>query len=303
MEDLQVNSLSLDELQKIHTTKQQCYDENQKKWKLMHNISVVARIIAVLVCIGTAIYGYYTAQLEEVSWFLKLLAIVIGAAGGVCIMGILFLLLKPIFWLIRKSAKNTLSAVDDLQRELYLIKHMIMQNCADNHKVSYTKEEYQARKGMKSSKQLSSEWLEKQKTILEKSIELRNAKLEGARFAEWQWVISAVVVAICAIALIVSYILLALIVVIGIVVIAIASTRKNDDYYYRSPLNTYDEYEPEKQPFFDKIIEKLCGRVWAERDYYDEIVKEAKKEIKKANSESKEILSQLTVWNYPELHI
>ena len=47
-------------------------------------------------------------------------------------------------------------------------------------------------------------------------------------------------------------------------------------------------------------------QVVVERDKvsnYDEIVKEAKKEIKKANSESKEILSQLTVWNYPELNI
>ena len=105
MEQLKFNSLSLEEMIKLHGNKERQFKKSLKKWNRMGKFSATMQLIGFLFCLASAGHFYYEAHIENLSWIMKIVGIAIGAASGVVAVGALFLVLKPIFWIVRKKAK------------------------------------------------------------------------------------------------------------------------------------------------------------------------------------------------------
>lgn len=305
MEQLKYNSLSLEEMIKLHDNKERQFKKALKKWNRLGKFSATMQLIGILFCLAAAGHFYYEAHIENLSWIMKIVGIAIGAASGVVAVGALFLVLKPIFWIIRKKAKEKLPPIDEAEKELLLIKAMIIQHCEANHKITYTKDNYQKLRSLKSSKELSSEWIKHQTNITELSAEVRGLSLDSDKYDEWKWVLSAVVVIIGAITFAIAIALFVIFIGIAIAIIAAicSSNRRERSYGYRS-YNDYDYDDGiEKESLFETIVHAITGKVWAYSDFYMDLINNRNAAINDAKKESKKIMSQLQVWNYPKLKI
>lgn len=289
--------LSLEDMIVLHNAKERTYKQYFKEWKRLNSVSVIAQVIAVLCCIGTAMWAFCSANNEGVSWLLKIFAVVIGAAGGVGIMGVLFLILKPVFWLIRKKAQEKLVSVDVLQEEVHLIKIMIIQHCDDEYLRSYGNNSHNLSESKQTAQQLSFAWQEKQKLLLEKSILLRSVKLERNRYAEWMWVLSAVVAVVAIIALIIAYVLFILFIVIVGLIIFFSDPDSSKSYSNNS------DYDRENETLLERIIDAITGNVREKYDACGKIMEKTEEEIREAKKTSREILLQLAALCYPKLDI
>ena len=289
--------LSLEDMIVLHNAKERTYKQYFKEWKRLNSVSVIAQVIAVLCCIGTAMWAFCSANNEGVSWLLKIFAVVIGAAGGVGIMGVLFLILKPVFWLIRKKAQEKLVSVDVLQEEVHLIKIMIIQHCDDEYLRSYGNNSHNLSESKQTAQQLSFAWQEKQKLLLEKSILLRSVKLERNRYAEWMWVLSAVVAVVAIIALIIAYVLFILFIVIVGLIIFFSDPDSSKSYSNNS------DYDRENETLLERIIDAITGNVREKYDACGKIMEKTEEEIREAKKTSREILQQLAALCYPKLDI
>lgn len=289
--------LSLEDMIVLHNAKERTYKQYFKEWKRLNSVSVIAQVIAVLCCIGTAMWALCSANNEGASWLLKIFAVVIGAAGGVGIMGVLFLILKPVFWLIRKKAQEKLVSVDVLQEEVHLIKIMIIQRCDDEYLRSYGNNSHNLSESKQTAQQLSFAWQEKQKLLLEKSILLRSVKLERNRYAEWMWVLSAVVAVVAIIALIIAYVLFILFIVIVGLIIFFSDPDSSKSYSNNS------DYDRENETLLERIIDAITGNVREKYDACGKIMEKTEEEIREAKKTSREILQQLAALCYPKLDI
>ena len=289
--------LSLEDMIVLHNAKERTYKQYFKEWKRLNSVSVIAQVIAVLCCIGTAMWAFCSANNEGGSWLLKIFAVVIGAAGGVGIMGVLFLILKPVFWLIRKKAQEKLVSVDVLQEEVHLIKIMIIQHCDDEYLRSYGNNSHNLSESKQTAQQLSFAWQEKQKLLLEKSILLRSVKLERNRYAEWMWVLSAVVAVVAIIALIIAYVLFILFIVIVGLIIFFSDPDSSKSYSNNS------DYDRENETLLERIIDAITGNVREKYDACGKIMEKTEEEIREAKKTSREILLQLAALCYPKLDI
>lgn len=289
--------LSLEDMIDLHNAKEKTYNQYFKEWKRLNSFSVIVQVIAVLCCIGTAIWALCSANNEGVSWLLKIFAVVIGAAGGVGIMGVLFLILKPVFWLIRKKAQEKLVSVDVLQEEVHLIKIMIIQHCDDEYLRSYGNNSHNLSESKQTAQQLSFAWQEKQKLLLEKSILLRSVKLERNRYAEWMWVLSAVVAVVAIIALIIAYVLFILFIVIVGLIIFFSDPDSSKSYRNNS------DYDRENETLLERIIDAITGNVREKYGACGKIMEKTEEEICEAKKTSREILLQLAALCYPKLDI
>lgn len=289
--------LSLEDMIVLHNAKERTYKQYFKEWKRLNSVSVIAQVIAVLCCIGTAMWAFCSANNEGVSWLLKIFAVVIGAAGGVGIMGVLFLILKPVFWLIRKKAQEKLVSVDVLQEEVHLIKIMIIQHCDDEYLRSYGNNSHNLFESKQTAQQLSFAWQEKQKLLLEKSILLRSVKLERNRYAEWMWVLSAVVAVVAIIALIIAYVLFILFIVIVGLIIFFSDPDSSKSYSNNS------DYDRENETLLERIIDAITGNVREKYDACGKLMEKTEEEICEAKKTSREILLQLAALCYPKLDI
>lgn len=289
--------LSLEDMIVLHNAKERTYKQYFKEWKRLNSVSVIAQVIAVLCCIGTAMWAFCSANNEGVSWLLKIFAVAVGAAGGVSIMGVLFLTLKPVFWLIRKKAKEKLVSVDVLQEEVHLIKMMIIQHCDDEYQHSCANDSYNLAESKQTANHLSAVWRGKQKLLLEKSILLRSVKLERNRYAEWMWVLSAVVAIVAIIALIIAYALFILfIVIVGFIIFF-------SDPDSSKPYSDNDDYDRERETLLERIIDAITGNVREKYDGCGKIMEKTEEEIREAKETSREILIQLAALHYPKLDI
>ncbi|MBO5019874.1 MAG: hypothetical protein J6D52_04335 [Clostridia bacterium] len=305
MEQLKYNSLSPEEMIKLHDNKERQFKKSLKKWNRMGKFSSTMQLIGILFCLAAAGYFYYEAHVENLSWIMKIVGIAIGAASGVVAVGALFLILKPIFWMVRKKAKEKLPSIDEAEKELLLIKAMIIQHCEANHKTTYTKDNYQKLRSLKSSKELSSEWIKHQTNITELSAEVRSLSLDSDKYNEWKWVLSAVVVIIGAITFAVAITLFVVFIGIAITIIAAicSSNRRDRSYGYRN-YNDYDYDDGiKKESLFETIVHAITGKVWAYSDFYMDLISKRNSAIYDAKKENKKIMSQLQVWNYPKLKI
>ncbi len=289
--------LSLEDMIDLHNAKERTYNQYFKEWKRLNRVSVIAQVLAVLCCIGTAIWAFCSANNEEVSWLLKIFAVIVGAAGGVGAMGVLFLVLKPVFWLIRKKAKEKLASVDVLQEEVHLIKMMIMQYCDDEYLRSHEKNSHNLAESKQTALQLSSAWREIQNLLLEKSILLRAAKLERNRYAEWMWVLSAVVAVIAIISLIVAYVLFILFILVAGLIIFFSDPDRSGSYSDSS------DYDRGNKTLLERIIDAITGNVREKYDACGKIMEKTEEEICEAKKTSREILLQLAALCYPKLDI
>ena len=297
-----IDTMSLEDLQNIHNKKQNELNVLLKKYKHLNNVSVIARVIGVLICLALAGYCFYTAKTENVSWFMKTISIIVGASGGVVVTGVLFLILKPVFWATRKSAKEKLPTIEKAEKELLLIKISIMNYCENNHKVSYTKENYEKFKSTEPSKQLVSKWIKHKTLIADKNVEQRIYNLESSKYSEWQWILSAVVVILAAVALAIAFAIFAVFIAIAIVVIAIICSSNSKDRSYSYQNDNYDD-GMSKEPLFERIVHAITGKVWAYSDYYSDLKNKNHSIIKESKRECKKILSQLLIWNFLDLDI
>ncbi len=304
IQELLDENYSLAELLNLHGSKQKEYDFAQKSLKKLQNISTGSRICAWIICIITSISFLCFALNQNFEWYKVVLAIVGGFAAAVVIMGVLFLLAKPIFWLVRKNALRKLCEINEMQNELFLFKQALVTNCYNNNRELYTAVCNDA-DTTNIPKDLSEEWLTRQATILEQSIELQLAQIERARLSEWQWVVSAATIIVCsiiiAISLITIWIVFCILLVLLMLYMAVFGGSEphyyNDKYYDNS--NNYYLEEDEEYSLTKKFLSGLMPKILG----YSKAIKASQEQIKLYTEECSSIWEQLTLWNYPPLNL
>ncbi len=228
-----------------------------KPFKTIKIINICYVVLIILATVGGFFFGMYeTGETQEL-----IIGTLLGLSAGIIFCGVITLLFKPMFWMIRKSMIKKLEPIEAYQYETLQLKLMLITplNC---------------------KKRMRNGWINRENKLYEMDSYKRYLRIEIMRMQGWVWICVAVVFVIGVIIFFTWIIaLILLILVVGVMLLLPSSTSN-----YHRPHYSYEEKH-------DGIFKSIDD--WVFKKYFSlktELL-EVEKEIKniKADLEQREM--------------
>lgn len=208
-------------LQALYHEQKEALSAMEEEW--VHPINVTKKInityfvLIFLSAIGGLVYGFYELDTTGKTYE-YIIGVVLGVSIGIISCGAITLVLKPIFWMIRKNMLDKLAKIDEAQYELLQIYQLIMQN-EPNTK--------QNRRNLRQEEQLC-----------EHLIYERYLKVEIMRRLGWVWIAAALLFSIVVL-MFFLWILAVIILILGVGVALLLPSGNSS--YHRHYGDSYEE--------------------------------------------------------------
>ncbi len=255
-----LESLSNETIKQIYHSKYVEKLQLQEKWNKSMYFSRIMRSIAlgiVFIFIGAA--WYKTAQTTD-KWYWIALNIVSAIATAILVIGVIFLILKPIFYLVRRKSKALHNAITSIESEMLALELCLVNQNIPSLKAKLTQQDYERLNERTDFKTLVMKYKETIAEAYACETDSRTRSMNCAIISEWQWVAAAGTVIMAAIALVVFYIgfvifLAVMISYIAFLIVTIKQTR----YYHHRKEHYYDPSSGEEK---ESLWSKTLGKVF-----------------------------------------
>ena len=256
-----LESLSNEAIRQIYHNKLIEKTRLQEKWNKSMYFSRIMRSIAlatVAVVIGFA--WYKTTQTTD-KWYWVALNIVSVIATATLAIGSLFLILKPVFYFIRRRSKSLHNTITYIENEMLALELCLINQNIPSLKPKLTQQDYIRLNERTDFKTLVMKYKETVVKAYSCEKEFRTSSMNCAIMSEWQWVAVAGTVIMAVIAIIVFFIgfmvfLTLMIAYIAFVILTVKQTR-----YYHRPRKEYN-YDPSSDKEKESLWSKALGKVF-----------------------------------------
>lgn len=252
--------LSNETIRQIYKDKLIEKSQLQEKWSKSMYFSRIMRSIALcFVAISMIVAWYKTYQTTD-KWYWITLNIVSAIAIATLVIGALFLILKPVFYFIRRRSKSLHNTITHIESEMLALELCLITKNIPSLKPKLTQQDYAKLNERTDFKTLVKKYKEAIAETYECEKDFRIRSMNCAFISEWQWVAAAGTVIMAVIAIIVFFIgfmvFLALMVAyIAFIILTVKQTR----YYYR-PREEYNydpSYDKEKEGLWTTTLGKV----------------------------------------------
>ena len=247
------------------------------KWKRIMSVSKIIRCILLFATISFTAYILIASYISHTAWTQICIFTLISFFSSVFFSGVLILILKPLFYFLRKKAYKYHQKITEEEEFVYFKELTDIESYEHPYSSGVTEQDDKIRYLADKHKKAITE-------ITESSINLRLWEMEKAKFDEWLWVIHAGEVILCAV-LVIAVVFVVAWFMFKIIAI-IYGMDGNERKYYRE-----SHYDQTDKPSFFRLITSH----WHKRVEYSKEIKMLKTRLAKNFSLKEDVLLQLEV--------
>ena len=226
----------INELQTVYQERKKTLSDMERRWerpiKASKIISIIYFFLIFLSAIGGLIYGFYelgtTGKIYE-----YIIGVVLGVSIGIVACGVITLLLKPIFWVIRKIMLKKSTKIEEAHYELLEFHYTVWENKQNDKQIRRI--------------------LRQEEKLYQYLAYERSLKIEIMRRLGWVWIATALLFMLVVLAFFL-WVLALIILILGVGVALLLPSSCSS--YHRSYNGSYEE---ESDGIFKSIYEATFG--------------------------------------------